>query len=85
MAKGRYEAAKSAADKAASFGSGSSSMVKRVRQGLETKAKAFYKSALKKKSKQPAQAKKTLQRILKMVPSKSPSYTKAHKLLSKLG
>ena len=48
------------------------------------KAKEFYKTALKQKSKSPASAKKTLQRILKMVPKSSPSYSKALKLLSKI-
>lgn len=84
MAKAKYESAKTAADKAAVYGAGNSAMVKRVRKGLESKAGEFYKSALRMKSKQPAKAKKTLQRIMKMVPAKSPSYTKAHKLLSKL-
>lgn len=85
MAKGRYEAAKSAADKAATYGAGSNAMVKRVRQGLERKAEEFYKDALRNKSKNKAAAKTSLQRILKMVPASSPSYKKAAKLLSKLG
>jgi hypothetical protein len=84
MKKKRYESAKVAADKASSYGAGNTAAVKRVRSGLEKQAAVFYKSALKKKNKQKSAAKKLCQRILKMVPKKSPSYSKALKLLSKL-
>lgn len=84
MAKKRYESAKLAADKADTYGSGKTNVVKRVRSGLEKQAKAFFKTALKQKSKQPAQAKKTLGRILKMVPKNSLTYNKALKQLSKI-
>lgn len=84
LAKKRYESAKIAADKAATYGAGKSTLVKRVRSNLETKAQAFYKAALKDKRKNPAQAKKNLQRILKMVPKSSKNYGKALNLLSKI-
>jgi hypothetical protein len=78
MAKGKYEAAKSAADTAASTGAGSSPMVQRVRQGLERQAGELYKSALRMKD-EPKKADKLLQRILDMVPPSSPWYSKAYK------
>jgi pSer/pThr/pTyr-binding forkhead associated (FHA) protein len=82
MAQKRYEAAKSAADAAVNYGAGSNPTVRRVRAALERKAAAFYKWAIKKKRSNPAAAKKTLRRILKMVPPDSPYYAKAYKLLN---
>lgn len=82
MAQKRYEAAKKAADSAVNYGAGADPTVKRVRQALERKAADFYKWALGKKKSNPPAAKKTLRRILQMVPPDSPYYAKAYKLLN---
>lgn len=82
MAQRRYESAKSAADDAANYGSGSNSTVVRVRKALERKAGEFYQAALKLRSSKPDKARTLLRRVLKMVPADSPWYAKSYKLLN---
>ena len=82
MAQSKYEAAKRAADTAADFGNGSSSMVQHVRASLERKAGQFYTTAMKMMKSSPADAKPLLRRILKIVAPDSPTYQKAYRALN---
>jgi hypothetical protein len=82
MAKSNYEAAKRAADAAADFGSGSSTLVQQVRASLEKKAGEFLGTAQRMMSSSPEDAKSLLRRILKMVAPDSQSYQKAYQLLN---
>ena len=82
MAKQTYELAKSAADDAVNVGAGGSTMIEGVRRSLESRAGEFYGTALKLQKSKPEDAKSLARRITKMVPSSSPWYGKALKLLS---
>jgi hypothetical protein len=82
MAKQNYEMAKAAADDAVNVGAGGTPMIEGVRNSLDRRAGEFYATALKVQKSKPEDAKSLARRITKMVPSSSPWYAKAVKLLS---
>ena len=57
-------------------------MIEGVRNSLDRRAGEFYATALKLQKSKPEDAKSLARRITKMVPSSSPWYAKAVKLLS---
>ena len=85
LARGKYEEAKRAADTAVNVGAGGTSTIAQVRRTLETKAGALYTAAAKQLAKHPEDSKAQLRRVMAMVPSDSPWYAKASKLLAKGG
>ncbi len=82
MAKQNYEMAKAAADDAVNVGAGGTPMIEGVRTSLDRRAGEFYATALKLQKSKPEDSKSLARRITKMVPSSSPWYAKAVKLLS---
>jgi hypothetical protein len=82
MAKTNYPMAKLAADEAVNVGAGSNATVANVRSSLERKAGELFASAQKLLSTQPEEAKNYLRTIMKIVPTDSPWYSKAYKLLN---
>ena len=85
LARGKYEDAKRAADTAVNVGAGGNATIAQVRSTLETKAGGLYTAAAKQLAKNPEDAKAQLRRVMAMVPSDSPWYSKASKLLAKGG
>lgn len=81
LARGKFEDAKRAADTAVNVGAGGTPTISQVRSTLETKAGQIYEAAAKQLAKKPEDAKAQLRRVMAMVPSDSPWYAKASRLL----
>lgn len=81
LARGKLEEARRAADTAVNVGAGGTSTIAQVRSTLETKAGQIYDAAARQLAKKPDDAKLQLRRVLAIVPSDSPWYAKASKLL----
>lgn len=82
MAKQNYPMAKLAADEAVNVGAGSNATVANVRSSLERKAGELFATAQKLLASSPEEAKTHLRSIMKIVPTDSPWYGKAYKLLN---
>jgi hypothetical protein len=83
MQQGKFEQARQACDAAVNYGVGNDSVILKVRQMLEGKAKEIYNKGVSLEKSSPAEAKNQYRRVLKMVPADSPWYTKAYAALNK--